>query len=71
VVDQATHLLTADLVVHEPSGLYELTHPMETTIADQVSGEQMRRLIEHLKTFAGHVIMDLHDFFHDLLVSVF
>jgi len=30
----------------------------------------MRRLIDHLKTFAGHVIIDLPAFFNDVVLSV-
>jgi pilus assembly protein CpaE len=58
------------MVVHEPSGLFVLPAPMEPTFADQVSGEQIRRLIEHLRTFAGHVIVDLPAIFNDVVLSV-
>ncbi len=68
--DLDAQMLDRLMVVHEPSGLYVLPAPMEPTFADQVSGEQMRRLIEHLKTFAGHVIIDLPAFFNDVVLSV-
>ncbi len=68
--DLDAQMLERLMVVHEPSGLYVLPAPMEPTFADQVSGEQMRRLIEHLKTFAGHVIIDLPAFFNDVVLSV-
>lgn len=68
--DLDTQMLERLMVVHEPSGLYVLPAPMEPTFADQVSGEQMRRLIEHLKNFAGHVIIDLPAFFNDVVLSV-
>ncbi len=63
-------LLERLLAVHEPSGLYVLPAPIEPTFADQVSGEQVRRLIDHLRGFAGHVIVDLPAFFNDVVLSV-
>ena len=63
-------LLERLMTVHEPSGLYVLPAPIEPTFADQVTGEQIRRLIDHLRGFAGHVIVDLPAFFNDVVLSV-
>ncbi len=63
-------LLERLMAVHEPSGLYVLPAPIEPTFADQVTGEQMRQLIDHLRSFAGHVIVDLPAFFNDVVLSV-
>ncbi|MCP3988104.1 MAG: AAA family ATPase [Actinomycetia bacterium] len=78
VVDAVTQLDAPDAVsvleqfmmVHEPSGLLVLPAPVEPTFADQVSGEQMARLIELVRTFAGHVIIDLPAIFNELVLSI-
>ena len=56
--------------VHEPSGLHVLPAPMEPTFADQVTGEQMVHLVEVMKRFAGHVVIDLPAFFNDVVLSL-
>lgn len=68
--DLDNQLLERLLVVHEQSGLYVLPAPMEPTFADQITGEQMRRLIEHLRNFAGHVIVDLPAIFNEVVLTI-
>jgi len=63
-------LLERLLIVHEPSGLYELPAPMEPTFADQITGDQVRRLVAHLQNFAGHVIIDLPAIFNEVVLTV-
>lgn len=58
------------LTTHEPSGLKVLPAPLEPTFADQITGEQMVKLIEILRGIAGHVIIDLPSFFNDVVLSV-
>jgi pilus assembly protein CpaE len=58
------------LTVHEPSGLYVLPAPLEPTFADQVTGKQLSDLIEAVRGFAGHVIVDLPAIFNELVLSV-
>jgi pilus assembly protein CpaE len=58
------------LTVHEPSGLLVLPAPVEPTFADQVTGEQIARLVELVRTFAGHVVIDLPAIFNDVVLSV-
>ncbi|MGB5756647.1 MAG: P-loop NTPase [Acidimicrobiales bacterium] len=58
------------LTVHEPSGLYVLPAPMEPTFADQISGPQVARLIEAIRGFAGHVLVDLPAIFNEVVLSV-
>ncbi|MGF1599954.1 MAG: CpaE family protein [Acidimicrobiales bacterium] len=58
------------MTVHEPSGLLVLPAPVEPTFADQVSGEQMARLVEMVRTFAGHVIVDLPAIFNEVVLSI-
>ncbi len=63
-------LLERLMVVHEPSGLLVLPAPMEPTFADQVIADQMRKLIERLRSFASHVIIDLPAFFNEVVLGV-
>lgn len=68
--DLDNQLLERLLVVHEQSGLYVLPAPMEPTFADQITGEQIRRLVSSLQSFAGHVIVDLPAIFNEVVLSV-
>jgi pilus assembly protein CpaE len=77
VVDAVSQLDKADagmlrqlMTVHEPSGLLILPAPMEPTFADQVSGEQMAQLVELVRTFAGHVIIDLPAIFNEVVLGI-
>ena len=78
VVDAVTHLDAPDaasvleelMTVHEPSGLMVLPAPVEPTFADQVSGEQMAQLVEIVRGFAGHVIIDLPAIFNEVVLSI-
>jgi len=63
-------MLESMMAVHEPTGLKVLAAPAEPTFADQVTGQQMARLIELVRTFAGHVIVDLPAIFNDVVLSV-
>ncbi len=58
------------MTVHEPSGLYVLPAPLEPTFADQVTGQQLADMIEAIRSFAGHVIVDLPAIFNELVLSV-
>ncbi|MFT7600896.1 MAG: pilus assembly protein CpaE [Acidimicrobiales bacterium] len=63
-------MLHSLLTVHEASGLLVLPAPLEPTFADQITGEQMVRLVEILKGMAGHVVIDLPSFFNDVVLSI-
>lgn len=63
-------MLNNMMAVHEPSGLRVLAAPVEPTFADQITGPQMARLIEIIRTFAGHVIVDLPAIFNDVVLNV-
>ncbi|MDH3682712.1 MAG: hypothetical protein OEV40_22495 [Acidimicrobiia bacterium] len=63
-------MLQALMTVHEPSGLLVLPAPVEPTFADQVSGAQMAHLVEIIRTFAGHVIVDLPAIFNEVVLSI-
>ena len=63
-------MIESFMTVHEPSGLYVLPAPLEPTFADQISGDQISRLIEAIRGFAGHVIVDLPAIFNEVVLSV-
>ncbi|MFV0258947.1 MAG: CpaE family protein [Acidimicrobiales bacterium] len=58
------------MTVHEPSGLLVLPAPMEPAFADQVSGEQMVKLVEMIRSFAGHIVIDLPAIFNEVVLSL-
>ena len=58
------------MTVHEQTGTLVLPAPLEPTFADQVTGDQMVRLIDMLRTFVGHVIVDLPAIFNDVVISM-
>ncbi|MDH3294576.1 MAG: AAA family ATPase [Acidimicrobiia bacterium] len=77
VVDAISQIdvLDADMLdnmiaVHEPSGLKVLAAPVEPSFADQINGQQMARLIDLVRTTAGHVIVDLPAIFNDVVLNV-
>ncbi len=70
-IDKLDPGLLRDLMsVHEPSGLLVMAAPTEPTFADQITGEQMVRLIEMVRSIAGHVIIDLPAYFNDVVLSL-
>ncbi|MEM9130965.1 MAG: P-loop NTPase [Actinomycetota bacterium] len=66
----APQILREMMTVHEPSGVLVLPAPVEPTFADQISGQHMAKLIEIVKSFAGHVIVDLPAIFNEVVLSV-
>ena len=70
-LDKLDAALLRDLMsVHEPSGLLVMAAPTEPTFADQINGEQMVRLVELVRSIAGHVIIDLPAYFNDVVLSL-
>ncbi len=65
-VTAVEHMMT----IHEPSGLYVLAAPLEPSFADQITGEQVATLLEIVRQFAGHVIVDLPAIFNEVVLSV-
>ncbi len=63
-------MLNNMMAVHEETGLRVLAAPVEPTFADKITGQQMARLIEIIRTFAGHVIIDLPAIFNDVVLNV-
>lgn len=58
------------LTEHEPSGLLVLPAPMEPTFADQITGAQMVQLVDFIRSFAGHIIIDLPAIFNEVVISL-
>lgn len=63
-------LLRELLTTHDESGLLVLPAPLEPAFADQINGAQMVQLVELVRSFAGHVIIDLPAFFNDVVLSL-
>jgi len=63
-------MLQSLLVQHEASGLYVLPAPLEPAFADQIRGEEMVRIVEVLRTFCSHVIIDTPAYFNDVVLGL-
>jgi pilus assembly protein CpaE len=63
-------LLQNLLTRHEPSGLYILAAPLEPQYADQITATEMVQIIELLRQFAGHVIIDTPAHFNDVVLGM-
>jgi pilus assembly protein CpaE len=63
-------LLQSLLVTHEPSGLLVLPAPLEPAFADQIGAEEMIRIVDLLRTFCGHVVVDTPAYFNDVVLGL-
>ena len=63
-------MLQSLLVQHEASGLYVLPAPLEPAFADQIRGEEMVRVVELLRTFCSHVVIDTPAYFNDVVLGL-
>jgi pilus assembly protein CpaE len=68
--DLEPEMLERFMTVHEPTGLLVLPAPLEPTFADQISGEEVARLVEMVRGIAGHVIVDMPAIFNDVVLNV-
>lgn len=55
---------------HAESKLKVLPAPMEPSFADQITGEQMVKLINMVRQYAGYVIIDLPAFFNETVLAI-
>jgi pilus assembly protein CpaE len=70
-LDRLDPALAADLMTeHKASGVHVLPAPLEPTFADQITGEQMLKLVNVIKQYAGHVIIDLPAYFNDVVLTL-
>lgn len=58
------------LVTHESSGLLILPAPLEPAFADQIGATEMIQIIEVLRRFCSHVIIDTPAYFNDVVLGM-
>ncbi|MEM9467532.1 MAG: P-loop NTPase [Actinomycetota bacterium] len=58
------------LVTHETSGLLILPAPLEPAFADQIGAAEMIQIIEVLRKFCSHVIVDTPAYFNDVVLGM-
>jgi pilus assembly protein CpaE len=63
-------LLQSLLVEHEPSGVLVLPAPLDPALADQISADDMVRIVEMLRTFASYVVIDTPGHFNDVVLGL-
>lgn len=57
------------LVRHEPSGVHVLPAPLDPSLAERVTGSDVLRIIEVLRTFCSHVVIDTPAQFNDVVLA--
>ena len=63
-------LLQNLLVAHEPSGLLILPAPLEPAFADQIGSAEMVQIVEAIRQFCSHVIVDTPAYFNDVVLGM-
>lgn len=63
-------LLQNLLVRHEGSGLLVLPAPLEPAFADQIGAPEMVRIVELLRSFSSHVVIDTPAYFNDVVLGL-
>jgi pilus assembly protein CpaE len=58
------------LIEHKPSSLLVLPAPMEPAFADQIGAAEMVRIVEVLRSFCSHVIIDTPAYFNDVVLGL-
>jgi pilus assembly protein CpaE len=65
-----TSLLQSLLTLHQPSGLHVLAAPLEPAFADQIGAAEMVKIIEILRRFCSHVVVDTPAYFNDVVLGL-
>ena len=65
-----TSLLQSLLTLHPASGLYVLAAPLEPAFADQIGAAEMVKIIEVLRRFCSHVVVDTPAYFNDVVLGL-
>jgi len=65
-----SQLLESLLATHEGSGLRILPAPLEPAFADQIGAGDMVKIIEILRNFCEHVIIDTPAYFNDVVLGL-
>jgi len=63
-------LLESLLSTHEASGLRVLPAPLEPAFADQIGAPEMVKIIEVLRRFCSHVVIDTPAYFNDVVLGL-
>ncbi len=63
-------LLKQLLTPHDPEGLLVLPAPLEPAFADQIGADEMVRIVETLRSFAGYVVIDTPAYFNDVVLGL-
>ena len=63
-------LMQSLLVTHESSGLLVLPAPLEPAFADQIDAAEMVQIVEVLRRFCSHVIIDTPAYFNDVVLGM-
>ena len=63
-------LIQSLLVTHESSGLLILPAPLEPAFADQIGAPEMTQIIELLRRFCSHVVVDTPAYFNDVVLGL-
>ncbi len=63
-------LLRSLLTTHEPSGLLVMPAPLEPAFADQIGAAEMIQIIDTLRRFCSHVIIDTPAYFNDVVLGM-
>ena len=63
-------LLESLLATHEASGLRVLPAPLEPAFADQIGAGDMVKIIEVLRNFCSHVVIDTPAYFNDVVLGL-
>jgi pilus assembly protein CpaE len=65
-----TAFLRSLLVEHPASGLLVLAAPLEPAFADQIGAAEMTQIVEMLRQFCGHVVVDTPAYFNDVVLGL-
>ena len=63
-------LLESLLATHDASGLRVLPAPLEPAFADQIGASDMVKIIEILRHFCAHVVIDTPAYFNDVVLGL-
>ncbi len=63
-------LLGQLLTEHGSEGLLVLPAPLEPAFADQIGADEMVRIVEMLRDFAGYVVIDTPAYFNDVVLGL-
>ncbi len=63
-------MLQSLLATHESSGLLILPAPLEPAFADQIGSAEMVQVVEMLRKFCSHVIIDTPAYFNDVVLGL-